>query len=133
MVNAKIKGQLVPLRFDLHAMELLDEKYGTDSQELISRFQKKARMKDLKVIFGAMANSARSFLGKEDDVDEKMINHLDVVEINELAAAIKDEMRRTMHVRGADGNEDGDRHQDVFGAEMAEEERKNAEAGEGSA
>jgi len=133
MINAKIKGQLVPLRFDLRAMELLDERYGTDSQELIGRFQKKAGIHDLKMIFGAMANSARSYLGHEEDVDEKMINHLDIVEINDLAVSIKEEMRRTMHVRGADGNEDGDRHQDVFGAEMAEEERKNAEAGEGSA
>ena len=133
MINARIKGQLVPLRFDLHAMELLDDRYGMDSQELIGRFQKKAGVKDLKMIFGAMANSARHYLKQKEDVDEREIDHLDIVEINELAQAIRAEMRRTMHVRGADGNEDGDRHLDVFDAEMSENERKNAEAGEGTA
>lgn len=133
MINAKIRGQLVPLRFDLRAMEIIDEKYDIDSQELISRFNRKAGVRDLKIIFTAMANSARSFLGQKEDIEEKMIAHLDVIEMRDLGAAIKEEMRRTMHVRGADGNEDGDRHQDVFGAELLEEERKNAMAGEGSA
>lgn len=133
MINAKIRGQLVPLRFDLRTLEIIDEKYDVDSQELITRFNRKAGVRDLKIIFTAMANSARSFLGQKEDIEEKMIAHLDVIEMRDLGAAIKEEMRRTMHVRGADGNEDGDRHLDVFSAEMAEEERKNAEAGEGSA
>lgn len=133
MINAKIRGQLVPLRFDLRTLEIIDEKYDVDSQELINRFNRKAGVKDLKIIFTAMANSARSYLGQKEDIEEKMIAHLDVIEMRDLGAAIKEEMRRTMHVRGADGNEDGDRHQDVFGAELLEEERKNAEAGEGSA
>ncbi len=131
MTNCKLRGIIYPLRFDLYTMELLEDSYG-DAQATVTAFQKKRRMKDIRAMFVAMANSARNLMGQKEDVSDEIVRHIDMAELGELANAIQEELRISTHVRAAGGNEDDEQHHDIFGEEM-ERQEKNVTAGEGTA
>ncbi len=131
MVNCKLRGIIYPLRFDLHTMELLEEAYG-DVQETVRNFERKKRVKDIRIMFTAMANSALNMMDKPETVTGDELRHIDLAELNEVTRAIQEELKRSTHARMAGGNEDDEEHHDIFGEEM-EGQEKNGRAGEGTA
>lgn len=130
MTNVTIKGIIYPLRFDLYAMEMMEEESG-DAQEAIEKFKKRKQIREIRQMFRILANSARNFMEEEENVTGKEILHCDMAELREISAAIQAEMARSMHISTAMGNEGDDQHHDVYLEMMEAEEAKNGETGEG--
>ena len=122
MTEARIDGRIYELRFDMYAMEIAEEEFGS-MKELFDRLSTgRQQVKTLKGIFRAMANSARAFRGDEENVTGNEIMRLTVREMSELSAAIQKEIAKSMKKETADGGEADDEDHDLY---ETESDRKN--------
>lgn len=121
MTEIRIEGRVYELRFDMYAMEQVEDEFG-GVRQLFQELGSGKQVKALRSIFRIMGNSARAYRGDEENVTGKEIMRLTVWEMQELSKAIQAEIRASMKKETADGNEADDEVHDLY---EDEEDEKN--------
>ena len=92
MTRVEIEGKTYWLRFDLVAMEAIEEEFG-GVEDLFEAMKGKKRIPVLRSIFRIMANSGASYKGLDEDVTGQEIMRMTMPEMTALMAQIQDEVR----------------------------------------
>lgn len=121
MTETRIEGRVYELKFDLYALEQVQEEYD-GLQDLFEQLAGRKQVKALKAIFRIMANSARADRGDPENVTGNEILRLTIAEMKKLTQDIQKEIRRSMKKETADGNEADDEVHDLY---EDEEDQKN--------
>lgn len=121
MTETRIEGRVYELKFDLYALEQVQEEYD-GLQDLFEQLGGRKQVKALKAIFRIMANSARADRGDPENVTGNEILRLTIAEMKKLTQDIQTEIRRSMKKETADGNEADDEVHDLY---QDEEDEKN--------
>lgn len=121
MVTTKLNGVTYGLRFDLAAMEKIEEEFGS-LNEVFERLKSgKQQVKLMKTLFLVMANSQRSYEGKPEDIGEDVLKHARLTVLGDIKRALNEGMRtETMN-----GGEADDEVHDGYLAEIEAEEKKD--------
>lgn len=122
MTETRIGGRVYELKFDLYALEQVQDAYEGGLQELFERLAGKKQVRALKDIFRIMANAARADRGDPETVTGQEILRLTIAEMKELSRDLQREIRRSMKKETADGNEADDEVHDLY---EDEEDEKN--------
>lgn len=121
MTETRIEGRVYELKFDLYALEQVQEEYD-GLQDLFEQLAGRKQVKALKAIFRIMANSARADRGDPENVTGNEILRLTIAEMKKLTQDIQTEIRKSMKKETADGNEADDEVHDLY---QDEEDEKN--------
>lgn len=121
MTETRIEGRVYELKFDLYALEQVQEEYD-GLQDLFEQLAGRKQVKALKAIFRIMANAARADRGDPETVTGNEILRLTIAEMKQLTQDIQKEIRRSMKKETADGNEADDEVHDLY---EDEEDQKN--------
>lgn len=122
MTETRIGGRVYELKFDLYALEQVQDAYEGGLQELFEQLAGKKQVRALKDIFRIMANAARADRGDPETVTGQEILRLTIAEMKELSRDLQREIRRSMKKETADGNEADDEVHDLY---EDEEDEKN--------
>jgi len=121
MVKTTINGKTYGLRFDLEALERIEEEYGS-LKEMFTLLQSgKGQVKLMKRLFLIMANAQRGYEGKPEDIGEEALKHARLTVLADIRAAL-DEGMKTETMNG--GEADDDVHDGYL--EEIERDEKNA-------
>lgn len=127
MVKVKVKGKEYELRLDLDALETLESVF--EGENVMEVFRKRS-FSNVKKIFVVMANCARDYNGKPQDVTEKELRHASMTDAAAMADAILSAQEEAFKTETVNGAADDSHHDEVM--EMIEEiDEKNGEPGEG--
>ena len=121
MVTTKINGVVYGLRFDLSALEQIEEEYGSlkDLFELMK--DGKGQTKLMKRLFVIMANCQREYEDKPADITEDALKHARMSVLSDIRAALDEGMKtETMN-----GGEADDEVHDGYLDEIEAEEKKD--------
>lgn len=121
MTETRIEGRVYELKFDLYALEQVQEEYD-GLQDLFEQLGGRKQVKALKAIFRIMANAARADRGDPESVTGDEILRLTIAEMKQLSRDIQTEIRKSMKKETADGNEADDEVHDLY---EDEEDAKN--------
>lgn len=121
-----VNGKDYELRFDLYAMEQLEEAFGSLKEMFAALTSGKNSVKTVSLLFKVMANSALSFDGKEETVTGNEIKHMHVSDLKSIMECVKAAMQEGMKAETMDGNEADDSVHDGY---LEEIERKNVLTG----
>lgn len=121
MAKTTINGKTYGLRFDLSALEQIEEEYGS-LKEMFALLQSgKGQVKLMKTLFLIMANAQRGYEGKPEDIGEDVLKHARLSVLVDIRAAL-DEGMKTETMNG--GEADDDVHDGYL--DEIEREEKNA-------
>ena len=121
MAETTINGKTYRLRFDLSALEQIEEEYGSlkDLFELMK--DGKGQTKLMKRLFVIMANCQREYEGKPADITEDALKHARMSVLSDIRAALDEGMKtETMN-----GGEADDEVHDGYLDEIEAEEKKD--------
>jgi len=121
MTETRIEGRVYELKFDLYALEQVQEEYD-GLQDLFEQLAGRKHVKALKAIFRIMANAARADRGDPETVTGNEILRLTIAEMQQLSRDIQTEIRGSMKKETADVNEADDEVHDLY---EDEEDQKN--------
>lgn len=123
----KINGVAYDLRFDLYAMEQIEDEFGSlkEAFDLFRAGKKQARM--VRKLFQIMANSALSYAGKPETVTDDVLRHLPIGRINEIAEAVNAAIADGMKTEMSGGGEADDEVHDAY---LEEVEKKSDATGD---
>ena len=121
MVSVKIGEKEYGLRFDLYAMEQIEEEFGS-VKAVFETLQGGKQVKATRILFRVLANSYLSAEGKEETVTGDEIKHAGIDVIKEGGDAIQKAITEGSKSETTDGNEADDEVHDIF---LEEIERKN--------
>ena len=96
MASINIKGKEYPLRFDMYAMEQIENEFGgiREMFECMRGGEGKGVAKTLQTIFRILANSARNELDLPENVTGEEIRHEKVQKVSDaIGAAINEGMK----------------------------------------
>lgn len=122
MASITINGKEYGLRFDLYAMEQIEEVYGGVKTAFDTLREGKHQIKTTRTLFKIMANSYLSFNGKEETVTGDEIKHADMDMIKDVSEAVQKAIAEGSKSEATGGNEADDEVHDIF---LEEIERKN--------
>ena len=92
MTRVTIEGREYFLRFDLMAMEAIEEEFG-GVEDLFEAMRGKRKVRVLRSIFRIMANSGASFQGQDENITGQEIMRMTMTEMSLLMAQIEGEIR----------------------------------------
>ena len=121
MASIKIKEKVYPLRFDMYAMEQVEEEFGgiRPMFESMRGGEGKGVAKTLQIMFRILANSDRNELDLPENVTGEEVRHCSVQMVSDaIGAAINEGMRSET----TGGNEADDEVHDEY---LEEIEAKN--------
>lgn len=121
MAKTTINGVTYELRFDLYALEQIEEEYGSLRDMFALLKSGKGQTKLMKRLFLIMANAQRSYEGKPEDITEAALKHARLSVLADIRAAL-DEGMKTETMNG--GAADDDVHDGYL--DEIEREEKNA-------
>lgn len=126
MAQVKINGITYGLRFDLGALEAVEEEFG----DLKAVFQNmkggEHRLDTIKKMFAIMANCQLEFEGKPASVTVSALKHAPLAALNPLGEAITAAIQESMHVETVNGEADDDVHDGY----LEEIDAKNVQTGD---
>ena len=122
MTTVRIENRDYELRFDLYAMERVEEEFG-GMREMLSELSGGKQVSALKKVFRIMGNSALSWRGREESLTGQEILRLTVAEMADVSRALQAEIKKSMKKETADGNEADDESHDLY---TDEDDEKNA-------
>lgn len=122
MASVTIKGKEYGLRFDLYAMEQIEDELGS-IKAAFEALQKGKQIKTTRLLFKIMANSYMSNKGQEETVTGDEIKHIDIDEVKYISDMIRKTVAEASKSETTDGNEADDEVHDVY---LEEVQRKNA-------
>ena len=123
MAKVTINGKEYGLRFDLYAMEQIEEEFGSVKQSFDALREGK-QMKTTRTLFKILANSFLSYNGKEETVTGDEIKHAGMEEVLEVSNAVKKAIEEGSKSETTGGNEADDDVHDMF-LEQIDKEEKN--------
>lgn len=121
MASITIKGKEYPLRFDMYAMEQVEEEFG-GIRAMFDSLTGNGNLsvaKTLRIMFKILANSARNELDLPENVTGEEIRHCNV---QKVSAAISAAVNEGMKSETTGGNEADDEVHDEY---LDEIESKN--------
>jgi len=121
MASVIVKGKEYPLRFDLYAMEQIEEEFGS-IKSVFEVMNGGKQIKATRTLFRILANSWLSNEGEAETVTGDEIKHADIDMIREVSAAVQQAITEGSKSETTDGNEADDEVHDMF---LEEIERKN--------
>lgn len=124
MAKATVNGVEYELRFDLDAMEQVEDTFGSLKEMFTLLREGRQQVRTVRTMFVILANSASDYAGDGRKVDEKALKHLPLEKLKELGDAIRAALEEGMHAETADGNEADDNVHDGYLAEIEAEEKK---------
>lgn len=116
MVKLKIEDKEYGLRFDMYAMELIEDEFGS-LQDMFDKLQK-GSVKIVKTLFRILANSALSYEGKEETVTGEELKRLRTKAINGIGLAVRAALDEGNKSETTEGAEADDQVFDVYLAEI---------------
>lgn len=127
MTGITIEGKQYTLRFDLTAMEAIEDELG-GMDEMYAAMRGGKRVKALRTVFAAMANSGAAYEGVPGNVTGQEIMRLTVAEMNGLMALIETEIRKSgrTKIKEEDDAPDGA----ILDASEEDEKEKNGATGD---
>lgn len=124
MAKATINGVEYELRFDLAAMEQVEEAFGSLKEMFELLRSGKKQVRTVRTMFVILANSANDYAGREQTVDERPLKHLGIDKLKDLGDAIRAALDEGMHAETVDGNEADDEVHDGYLDEIEADEKK---------
>ena len=124
MAKATVNGVEYELRFDLDAMEQVEDTFGSLKEMFTLLREGHQQVRTVRTMFVILANSASDYAGSDWKVDEKALKHLPLEKLKELGDAIRAALEEGMHAETVDGNEADDNVHDGYLAEIEAEEKK---------
>lgn len=121
MASVTIKGKEYPLRFDLYAMEQIEEEFGS-MKAVYDTLNGGKQVKATRALFRILANCWLSYHGKEETVTGEEIRHAGIGTLKAISEAIMQTVTEGNKSETTDGNEADDEVHDIF---LEEIERKN--------
>lgn len=124
--EVRINGQMYRLRFDLWALEQIEEDFG-GIREAFAQLRGAKMSTAVRKLFRIMANCQRNLDGLPEDVTEEAIGrHTSMAKLTEIAAAIQAAVEKGMESE-TNGGEADDEPQDALADEY---DRKNGQTGD---
>lgn len=120
MVKLKIEEKEYGLRFDMYAMEMIEDEFGSMG-EMMEKLQKE-RSRDVITLFVILANAYLAYEGKEESVKREDLRRLKAMALKGLSRAVIAAIKEGMKSETSGGNEADDEVYDVY---LAELESKN--------
>ena len=124
MAKATVNGVEYELRFDLDAMEQVEDTFGSLKEMFTLLREGRQQVRTVRTMFVILANSASDYAGDGRKVDEMALKHLPLEKLKELGDAIRAALEEGMHAETVDGNEADDNVHDGYLAEIEAEEKK---------
>ena len=121
MASIKINDKEYGLRFDLYAMEQIEEEFGS-IKSMFEMLKTGKQLKATRALFRILANSFLSYNGKEETVTGDEIKHAGMNMIAEISDAVQKAISEGSKSETTDGNEADDEVHDIY---LEEIERKN--------
>ena len=113
MASVTINGKKYGLRFDLYAMESIEEEFGS-VKKVFETLKDGAQLKATRMLFRILANSYLSFNGEKETVTGDEIKHADMKMIREISDAVQKAIVEGSKSETTGGNEADDEVHDVF-------------------
>ena len=127
MASIKIREKEYGLRFDLYAMEQIEEEFGS-VKDAFDQLREGKLLKTTRILFKILANSYLSYNGEQETVTGDEIKHEGMEIVQKLSEAVKAAITEGSKSETTGGNEADDEKHDVY---LEEIERKNLQTGEG--
>lgn len=124
MAKVVIDGKEYGLRFDLYAMEQIEEELGS-MKAAFDALRGGKQLKTTRIMFKIMANSYLSFAGEKETITGDEIKHAGMDAIMTISDAIKKAVEEGSKSETTGGNEADDEVHDIYLEEIEREERKN--------
>lgn len=121
MAKVTIDGKEYGLRFDLYAMEQIEEEFGSVKKSF-DMLQEGKQMKATRTLFRVLANSWLSYNNQEETVTGNEIKHIGMDKFMEISNAVKQAIEEGSKSETTGGNEADDEVHDIY---LEEIERKN--------
>lgn len=127
MSSVTINGKTYGLRFDLGALETVEQEFG-DLKNCFEQLRNGTdRINVIKRMFVIMANCQRAYEGKPEDVTMDALKHAPIWALAPLGEAITQSWKESMNVETANGGVADDAVHDAY---LEEIEAKNAPTGD---
>ena len=123
MAKVVIGGKTYGLRFDMYAMEQIEEEFG-NVQNAFNALREGKQIKSTRALFKILANSHLSFCGEEETVTGDEIKHAGMKEVMIISEAIKTAIADGSKSETTGGNEADDNVHDVY-LEQIDKAEKN--------
>ena len=121
MASIKIREKEYGLRFDLYAMEQIEEEFGS-VKDAFDQLREGKLLKTTRILFKILANSYLSYNGEPETVTGDEIKHEGMEIVQKLSEAVKAAITEGSKSETTGGNEADDEKHDVY---LEEIERKN--------
>ncbi len=121
MASVTVKGKTYGLRFDLYAMEQIEEEFG-NVKGAFDTLKDGKQIKATRILFKILANSWLSNEGEAETVTGDEIKHADIDMIKHISEAVQAAIAEGSKSETTDGNEADDEVHDIY---LEEIERKN--------
>ena len=122
MAKVTIGDKEYGLRFDLYAMEQIEEEFGGVKTVFDTLKEGKHQIKTTRTLFRILANSYLSYNGREETVTGDEIKHAGMDMIRSISEAVQAAIAEGSKSETTGGNEADDEVHDMF---LEEIERKN--------
>ena len=122
MASITIKGKEYGLRFDLYAMEQIEEELG-GLKVAFDALREGKQLKTTRILFRILANSYLSYNGKEENVTGDEIKHAGMGMVLEISNAVKQAIEDGTKSETTGGNEADDEVHDVYLDEIDKAEK----------
>ena len=113
MASININGKEYGLRFDLYAMEQIEDEFGS-IKKVFEALKDGKQLKTTRILFKILANSYLSFNGENETVTGDEIKHVDMAMIRDVSDAIQKSIAEGSHSETTGGNEADDEVHDVY-------------------
>ena len=120
MASINIKGKEYGLRFDMYAMEQIEEEFGS-VKNVFETLRDGKQLRATRILFRILANSWLSYQGEKETVTGDEIKHADIRMISEISEAVQKAIAEGSKSETTGGNEADDEVHDVY---LEEIERK---------
>ena len=121
MASVDVNGKEYKLRFDLYAMEQIEEAFGS-VKSVFEVMNNGKQIKATRTLFRILANSYLSNNGEEETVTGDEIKHAGLDEIRSISEAVQQAITEGTKSETTQGNEADDQVHDI---DLEEIERKN--------
>ena len=120
MASITVNGKEYGLRFDMYAMEQIEDEFGS-VKKVFETLKDGKQLKATRTLFRILANSYLSYNDKEETVTGDEIKHADIAMISEISEAVQKAIAEGSKSETTGGNEADDEVHDVY---LEEIERK---------
>lgn len=118
--EVRINGQLYRLRFDLWALEQIEQEFGGIRQAFMA-MDDGSMVQTVRKLFAILANCQRNYDGLPDDITGDVITrHESMAKLKEISAAIRAAMTEGMRSETSDGGEASDKKKNPLDEEYNE-------------